>query len=96
MNHATSTTVVFRCFIIGFVGGGAFERVLGGVGASGRLPGRERGAGWVEHYRQETADVGDCDSAQPAWAFGAVTARKAWASMARVMCRYQGCHLRTR
>jgi hypothetical protein len=50
------------------------------------------GAGWVEHYRQETADVSDCDRAQPAWAFGsvaAVTARKAWASIARVMWRYQ-------
>ncbi len=55
-------------------------------------------AGGVERYRQETADVGDCDRTQPAWAFGsvaAVTARKAWASMARVMCRYQGSHLRT-
>ena len=68
---------------------------------SARVVGGEcvgEGAGWVEHYRQETADVGDCDSAQPAWVFGsvaAVTARKAWASMVRVMWRYQGCHLRT-
>ncbi|MCC3332248.1 hypothetical protein [Nocardia abscessus] len=60
--------------------------------------GMGEGAGGVEHYRQETADFGDCDSAQPAWAFGsvaAVTARKAWASMARVMCRYQASYLRT-
>lgn len=49
----------------------------------------------MEHYRQETVDFGDCDPARPAWAFGSVTARKAWASMARVMCRYQALYSRT-
>lgn len=94
----TSTTVAFRCFIIGFVGGGVLGCGVDGVVASGTPAGLGEGAGWVQDYRQETADVGDCDRAQPAWAFGsvaAVTARKAWASMARVMWRYQGSHLRT-
>ncbi|MGF6884634.1 hypothetical protein ABIA39_007186 [Nocardia sp. GAS34] len=36
----TSTTVVFRCFVIVFVDSGVVGRGLGGVGASGRRPGR--------------------------------------------------------
>jgi hypothetical protein len=31
----------------------------------------------------------------PGWDVRAVTARKAWASMDRVMCRYQARYLRT-
>ena len=56
------------------------------------------GAGGVEDYRQETADFGDCECSQLARAFGsvaAVAARKAWASIAMVMCRYQPSHRRT-
>ncbi len=56
------------------------------------------GAGRIQDQRQETSDLGDCEATRPAWTFGsmaAVTARKACAVMAMVMCRYHGSHLRT-